>query len=116
MKNEIMETEMITCPIYRTLAVIQGKWKPLIIYELMNGSQRFNQLRRLLPGITQRMLTSQLRELERDAIVNRTVFEQVPPHVEYSLTEKGKALWPMFTAMQKWAEENLEPVVLMPEE
>lgn len=111
-----MSSKTITCPVYRTLAVINGKWKPLIIFVLMNGPRRFNELRRLLPGVTQRMLTSQLRELERDTIVNRVVFEQVPPHVEYSLTEKGKALWPMFTAMQEWAESNLDPVVVNSEE
>ncbi len=111
-----MSSKTITCPVYRTLAVINGKWKPLIIFVLMNGPRRFNELRRRLPGVTQRMLTSQLRELERDTIVNRVVFEQVPPHVEYSLTEKGKALWPMFTAMQEWAESNLDPVDVTSEE
>ncbi len=108
--------DLITCPVYRTLAVINGKWKPLIIYELMEGACRFNQLRRLLPGITQRMLTSQLRELERDAIVDRKVYEQVPPHVEYSLTARGKALWPLFTAMQSWADDHLDPIVMSEEE
>lgn len=91
-----------TCPVYTTLAIIKGKWTPLIIYELYHKTCRFNELRRLVPGISQRLLTSQLRGLERKGIVIRSVMDVVPPHVEYSLTSKGKTLWPILLEMEAW--------------
>ena len=97
-------TEQYTtfCPVNTTLSVIGGKWKVLILYHLVEQTQRFNELRRLLPEITQRMLTLQLRELEADGIVLRTIYPEVPPRVDYELTELGMSLQPVLTAMKAW--------------
>lgn len=85
-----------------TIDIIGGKWKSVILYHLIDDKKRFNELRRLIPGVTQRMLTLQLRELERDGIVCRTIYKQVPPKVEYSLTEFGKTLIPIIRQMMNW--------------
>ena len=82
--------------------VIGGKWKVIIIHHLLDGTKRFSELRRLIPQVTQRMLTLQLRELERDGAVHREVYAQVPPKVEYSLTETGKTLEPILLIMHDW--------------
>ncbi|MGB5973655.1 MAG: helix-turn-helix domain-containing protein [Nodosilinea sp.] len=92
----------LPCPIETTLKVIGGKWKALILFHLQSGPKRFNQLRRLIPKVTQRMITTHLRELERDGIVYRQVFDRVPPHVEYSLTELGWSITPLLSAMATW--------------
>ncbi|WP_340008459.1 winged helix-turn-helix transcriptional regulator [Paenibacillus sp. FSL K6-0276] len=92
------------CPVEFTLDVIGGKWKGILIYHLMDGTKRFNEFRRICPGITQRMLTLQLRELEEDGVVHREVYHQVPPKVEYSLTEFGKTLTPIIKLMKDWGE------------
>ncbi|MBP1969372.1 DNA-binding HxlR family transcriptional regulator [Virgibacillus natechei] len=89
-----------------TLAVIGGKWKMLILWHLGKvGTQRFNALKRLMPGITQRMLVNQLRELESDFIIHREVYPVVPPKVEYSLTDRGKSLMPILESMYSWGME-----------
>ena len=93
------------CPVVSTLDIIGGKWKVLILYYLKDDVRRFNELQRLLSGITQRMLTLQLRELENDGIVHREVYPQVPPKVEYSLTEFGRTLMPVIEAMHRWGQE-----------
>ncbi|KWX69879.1 winged helix-turn-helix transcriptional regulator [Paenibacillus jilunlii] len=90
------------CPVETTLEVIGGKWKGIILYHLIEGPKRFSEFRRLYPGITQFMLTLQLRELERDGIIHREVYKQVPPKVEYSLTEFGKTLEPIILSMKSW--------------
>jgi len=90
------------CPIKTTLDVIGGKWKPLILYFLKRGPTRFSELRRSIVDVTQKMLTDRLRELERDGIVHRKVYPQVPPKVEYSLTSYGKTLAPILEAMGNW--------------
>jgi DNA-binding HxlR family transcriptional regulator len=90
------------CPIRTTLDVIGGKWKPLILFQLKSGPQRFSALRRSIPDVTQKMLTDRLRELERDGIVHRKVYAVVPPKVEYSLTPYGEGLKPILAAMAKW--------------
>jgi DNA-binding HxlR family transcriptional regulator len=90
------------CPAEITLEVIGGRWKVLILYQLFQGVKRFSQLQRELDGITQKMLTQQLREMERDGIVQRTVYPQVPPKVEYRLTPRGETLRPVVNAMCKW--------------
>lgn len=90
------------CPVNTTLAVMGGKWKPLILYYLNGNTRRFNELHRLLPAVTQRVLTMQLRELETDGIVLRKVYAQVPPKVEYSLTAFGETLIPVVAAMHDW--------------
>lgn len=91
-----------SCPVERTLRVLSGRWKPVILYNLRGGPQRFNALRRRIPEITQRMLTQHLRELEADGILDRRVREVVPPHVEYSLTPLGLTLTPILEAMAAW--------------
>ena len=78
-----------TCPVETTLKIIGGKWKAMIIYHLLGEKKRFNELKRMMPDITHRMLTLQLRELEEDNILTRTVFAEVPPRVEYDLTALG---------------------------
>lgn len=95
------------CPITATVDVLGGKWKPLIVFMLLDATLRFGELRRALPGITQQMLTAQLRELERDGVVHREVYREVPPKVEYSLTPLGKELQPVIDQMAKWAERYL---------
>ena len=92
---------MFNCAVEVTIEAIGGKWKGIILYHL-ESSQRFNSLHRLLPNITQRMLTKQLRELERDGIVQRTVYAEVPPRVEYNLTDFGKTLQPVLKKLERW--------------
>ena len=99
------------CPVVNTLDIIGGKWKVLILYYLNGETRRFNELQRLLAGITQRMLTLQLRELENDGIFHREVYPQVPPKVEYSLTEFGRTLMPVIEAMHRWGEQYAEECV-----
>ncbi|BAY21973.1 HxlR family transcriptional regulator [Calothrix sp. NIES-2100] len=93
----------LTCEVEITLEVIGGRWKVLIIRELIVGIKRFGELQRALPGITQKMLTQQLREMEDDGIIHREVYPQIPPKVEYSLTPLGKSLQPILNAMHEWA-------------
>lgn len=90
------------CPVTAAIDVVGGKWKPLIIYYLMPKTLRFNELRRAIPGATAQMLTLQLRELERDGIVHREIYREIPPKVEYSLTEMGISLQPVVEAMIAW--------------
>ncbi|VAW24129.1 Transcriptional regulator, HxlR family [hydrothermal vent metagenome] len=91
------------CPLSFSMSLIGGKWKCIALYHLGEGPLRFGELRRCMPNTTQRMLTLTLRELEADGIVNRKVFNVVPPHVEYSLTELGEALAPVMDALTTWA-------------
>ncbi|AXF84406.1 putative HTH-type transcriptional regulator YybR [Ephemeroptericola cinctiostellae] len=100
--NAIQAQPTIFCPVNTTLDIIGGKWKALIIYHLINGTQRFNSLQRSMAGITQRMLTLQLRELEADGLIHREVYPVIPPKVEYSLTAFGRTLLPVIYAMHAW--------------
>ncbi len=95
------------CPVEAMLDIIGGKWKPLILYHLLGEKKRFGELRRLVPGVTQRMLTQHLRELEADGVVHREVFKEVPPKVEYSLTKLGRTLEPVLLSMNRWSETYL---------
>ena len=97
--NRIDETN---CPVKATMEIIGGKWKPIILYYLKEGTRRFGELQRLIPHITKKMLTQQLRELEQDEIIVRQVYHQVPPKVEYSLAEYGKSLKPVLELMAIW--------------
>lgn len=90
------------CPVEATLDLIDGKWKGVILFHLMAGAVRFNELRRRLGAITQRMLTRQLRELEESGLIVRTVYPQVPPKVEYALSEDGRSLAPVIAALHDW--------------
>ena len=85
---------------------IDGKWKDVVQSHLLGGTLRFNQIRRLLPSVTQRMLTDRLRELEADGLVARRVYAQVPPKVEYSLTERGRTLEPVLLALKAWGDAH----------
>ena len=103
-KNEREED----CPIRRVLKVLSGQWRPQIIYTLYkHPACRFGQLQKAMPRVTNAMLTATLRDLERIGIVERTQFNEVPPHVEYSLTDKGCALLPIFYEMTVWGEKYL---------
>lgn len=90
------------CPVKLTASIIGGKWKPPLLFYLEGKSRRFCELQRLIPGLTKKMLTQHLRELERDGIVHRKVFAEVPPHVEYSLTRHGESLKPILKLMSAW--------------
>ncbi len=96
-----------SCPVEATLGIIGGKWKVLILWYLKDEQIiRFSKLKRLIPGITQKMLTQQLRELEADGLITRKVYAQVPPKVEYSLTKDGESLGPILTLMCEWGIEH----------
>jgi DNA-binding HxlR family transcriptional regulator len=94
------------CPVKLTTDVIGGKWKPLILFYLENGTQRFGELRRLIPGMTKKMLTQHLRDLERDEVIRRKVYAVVPPKVEYSLTKHGQSLKPILKLMSAWGAKH----------
>ncbi len=96
------------CAIEAASAAIGGKWKCLILYRLVDGPVRFNALLRIIPQITRRMLTLQLRELERDGLVHREVYQQVPPRVEYSLTELGKSFKSNLEHLRQWGRQYLK--------
>lgn len=98
------------CPVEAALELIGGKWKGLALYHLMDGPVRFNELKRQMGEVTQRMLTKQLRELEVDGIIHRKVFPVVPPKVEYSLTEKGESLRSIIMALREWGLEHAMPI------
>lgn len=96
------------CSVEAALDVIGGKWKGVIIFHLLDGKKRFNELRRLVPSVTIRMLSLQLRELEHDDVISRKVYPQVPPKVEYQLTEFGKSLKPIILDLRAWGEKIME--------
>lgn len=94
------------CPVTTTLSVIGGKWKPIILYTIYDDTKRFSEIKRMIPAISQKMLTQQLRELEEDGIIHRRVYPVVPPKVEYSLTDYGRTLMPILDAMVAWGEKH----------
>lgn len=95
------------CSVRAALSVIGGKWKPVIARYLFEGTKRYGELRKSMPDVTQKILTQQLREMERDGIVARTVYESIPPKVEYSLTEYGMTLQPILKALCEWGEMHM---------
>lgn len=95
------------CPVEAAVSLIDGKWKCVILFQLLKGTLRFNELRRGTPEVTQRMLTNQLRELEADGLIERKVYAQVPPKVEYSLSPRGRSLEPVLLALKVWGDENI---------
>ncbi len=95
------------CSVEAALEIIGGKWKGVILFHLMSGTKRFNELRRLIPNVTQRMMTLQLRELEADGVVARKIYQQIPPRVEYSLTEFGRSLEPILLLVRDWGDEHI---------
>lgn len=96
------ETLINKCPVNFTLELIGGRWKTLILFNLQDKPLRFSELKRALPGVTEKMLTQQLRELEADKLVTRMVYAEVPPRVEYSLTDLGKSLRPVMNNIAQW--------------
>ncbi len=101
------DTDPAGCPVTHCLSVIGGKWKPVILFCVANGVDRFGAMQRAVPGITKQMLTKQLRELEADGLISRTVFPVVPPRVDYGLTAKGQSILPVVEAMRLWGEASL---------
>jgi DNA-binding HxlR family transcriptional regulator len=103
-----LEIQVNLCQVDKALEVMVGKWKPIILLHLLfGGTKRFSELKRLIPDITQKMLTTQLRELEEQDIIQRVVYPQVPPKVEYSMTDYGKTLEPILTMMHQWGTDHL---------
>jgi len=94
------------CPVKLTTDVIGGKWKPLILFYLETGTKRFGELQKLIPGMTKKMLTQHLRDLERDEVIRRRVYAVVPPKVEYSLTRHGESLKPILKLMSAWGTKH----------
>lgn len=95
------------CSVEAAIGLIDGKWKSVILFHLLGGTLRFNEIRRQIPGVTQRMLTNQLRELEQDGLVDRKVYAQVPPKVEYSLSPLGRSMEPVLLALKTWGDANI---------
>ena len=104
-----MKTKEMKCPAEYTLSLIDGRWKIPLIFHLLNGAKRFSELARALAGVTQKMLTQQLREMERDGLVERKIFPEVPPRVEYSLTPLGASLKPVVDSMCRWGVAHASP-------
>ncbi len=100
------------CVVEAALSLIDGKWKGVVLYHLFEGTMRFNGLRRKIPNCTQRVLTAQLRELEADGLIARKVYAEVPPRVEYSLTDRGRSLEPVIVALKRWGDANIDPALL----
>lgn len=96
------QTELPACPVETTLTLIGDKWKVLILRDLMPGTKRFGELKKSVGNVSQKVLTAQLRVMEASGLVNRKVYAEVPPRVEYSLTELGKSLKPILDAMYAW--------------
>jgi DNA-binding HxlR family transcriptional regulator len=105
-----MRAKTYNCPVEAAIDVIGGKWKALILWWLHQRTWRFAELRRQIPGITEKMLTQQLRELEADGIVDRTVYPTVPPKVEYSLTDYGRSLKRALQAICDWGKHHMERI------
>jgi DNA-binding HxlR family transcriptional regulator len=103
-----------TCGLDAAIAVMGGKWKGLILFALQDGPVRFGELRRAVPGISERMLILQLREMEASGLVHREVYHQVPPKVEYSLTEFGRSLNAALAPLGEWGEEHMERIEALP--
>jgi DNA-binding HxlR family transcriptional regulator len=99
------------CPVELTMKVLGGKWKMLILFHLNAGPKRFSELRKSINGITEKMLTQQLKELESDGVISRKVYPQVPPKVEYSLTEYGDTLAPVIKEMAKWGTVHKKRII-----
>ncbi|MFS0787921.1 winged helix-turn-helix transcriptional regulator [Shouchella sp. 1P09AA] len=103
-----------SCQVDTALEILVGKWKHKILFQLLHEDvMRFNELKRAIPGITQKMLTSQLRELEQNDIIQREVYPQIPPKVEYSMTPYGESLKPILDAMHSWGSNHIKHLDLM---
>lgn len=99
----LTKEELPECPVATTVQLIGSKWKLLILRNLLQRPWRFNELKRSLDGISQKVLTDSLRSMEEDGLITRTVYPEVPPHVEYALSETGESMRPILMAMQSWS-------------
>lgn len=106
--SEPPEEQKEVCPVTQTQDIIAGKWKIVILWHLSTQTRRFNELQRMLPNISKGILTQQLRELEKDQMVHREVYKEVPPKVEYSLTPLGQSFIPILHSMAEWGKKNVE--------
>lgn len=104
----IEKIKTYTCPVEAAMDVVGGKYKAQIVYELIQGTRRYNEIQRALPQATPRMLSKQLKELEEDGVINRVLYPVVPPKTEYSLTEMGQTLVPIVELLCKWGEHYFE--------
>ena len=105
MAEQTAKKELPACPVETTLTLISDKWKVLILRDLLPGTKRFGELKKSLGKVSQKVLTAQLRDMEKNGLLVRTVYAEVPPRVEYSLTDLGKSLKPILNAMWNWGEE-----------
>lgn len=103
-----MNNNNVICPVDATLSLIGGKYKSLILWHLVNNTLRFGELRKTIPNATPKMLTQQLRELEKDNLITRTVYPVIPPKVEYNLSDLGKSIKPILIAMYAWGTDYLK--------
>ncbi len=110
MKRRTYSLSPAGCPVEVTLDAIGGKYKGMILYHLLDGTKRFGELRKLMPAVTQRTMTLQLRELESVGVLHREVYPVVPPKVEYSLTDLGRSLEPILRLMQQWGAKHMRQV------
>jgi DNA-binding HxlR family transcriptional regulator len=108
MNNEKINDNLPACPVETTLMLIGNKWKVLIIRDLLTGTKRFGELKKSIGKVSQKVLTTQLRDMEEDGLISRKIYTEVPPRVEYSLTELGKSLQPILNAMLQWGTEYKE--------
>jgi DNA-binding HxlR family transcriptional regulator len=106
-KSRHLKVKKQECPVTRCLNVMGGKWKPLILFLVENGVNRFGLIHRNMPSVSKHILTKDLRELEKAKVISRTVFAEVPPRVEYALTERGRSLLPIIRAMKRWGESEV---------
>lgn len=102
---EIKKEDLPACPVKTTLSLIGDKWKVLILRDLMPGTKRFGELKKSIGSVSQKVLTAQLRDMEANGLISRKVYAEVPPRVEYSLTNLGKSLKPILDAMKNWGED-----------
>ena len=105
MKRYNLDGTFFYCPVDLTLSVVGGRWKGLVFWNLRDGTKRYGELKKILLGINDKMLSQVLKELEKNGVVNRKVFDVVPPKVEYSLTKEGKKLLPVMQLMSNWGEK-----------
>ena len=105
MSEQKIVLELPVCPVETTLTLIGDKWKVLILRDLMPGTKRFGELKKSIGSVSQKVLTAQLRDMEKSGLINRKVYAEVPPKVEYSLTNLGQSLKPVLDSMQSWGEK-----------
>jgi DNA-binding HxlR family transcriptional regulator len=105
--NRVKVGDVENCPVTATMSLIGGKWKILILHLVNNDINRFGKMSMMLKDISKQMLTTQLRELESDGLIERTIYPEIPPRVEYFLTQKGKSLLPVIELMKEWGVENV---------